>query len=206
MKKLLISSLLITTTLLAFQAEVTQDDIVVEVNGQLQNYKVGSNPRLHQGGLVCYESGDGVLHITADNYDEKISKEGKNCKLLPNDNNQTTNTTLAQDKYVNLLGDMRGAAIDGFSIRSGSLGKVDKAPIIIKSSDKYLHIKSKVWSPRTITIKIIDKEGKVIAKDANRHDSLTSFIFPTNILKDGYRVNVTDGFGGVLMDSRVTVK
>ncbi|MBN2824002.1 MAG: hypothetical protein JXQ76_01660 [Campylobacterales bacterium] len=207
MQKLLLASLLTTVTFLAFDTNVTQGDITIKVNDKTQEYKAGSTPKLNQGELVCYGSGDGVLHISADNYDAKISNESKNCKLLPSESNQTTNTAL-QDKYAKLFGDetMRGAAIDGISIRTGSSGKVDKTPITIKPKDKYLYIKSKTWSPRTITIQIFDTQGKVVATDANKNNPVTSFIFPASILKDGYRVKVTDGFGDVLMDSLVVVK
>jgi len=203
MQKLLITSLLTTATLLAFHAKVTQDDITVKVNDKTQDYKSGSKSKLNKGDLVCYESGDGVLQITADNYDETISKENRNCKLLPSDNNESNNTLA---KYAKLFGDMRGEAIDGISIRTGSSGKVDKTPIIIKPTDKHLYITSKTWSPRTITIKIFDTQGIVVATDANKNDSITFFIFPVPILKNGYKVKVTDGFGGVLMDSVVVVK
>jgi hypothetical protein len=203
MQKLLTTSLLTTATLLAFHAKVTQADITLSVNDQVQNHKVESTPTFNQGDLVCYQSGDGVLHITADNYDETISKENKKCEALPSDNNSSK--TKAVQKYAKLFGDMRGETIDGISIRTGSSGEVDKTPIVIKSSDKYLHIKSKTWSPRPITIKILDKQGKVIATDTNKNNPITSFIFPASILKDGYKVKVTDGFGDVLMDSTVVV-
>ncbi len=186
--------LMMSYTLLAFDAQVDGGDVVLMVNEINQTHKAQTKLKFNDGDTVCFVSGEGVLKIKNDT--KTLTQENKSCKYFGDFTNTQTNGTSPT----------RGKMQDAISYRNATSSEIDTTPIAIKATDKYLHIKSKVWSPRTITIKIFDTQGKVVATDANKNNPVTSFIFPTDILKDGYRVKVMDGFDGVLMDSLVVNK
>jgi len=73
----------------------------------------------------------------------------------------------------------------------------------LKASDEFLVIKNSSWSPLPITLKILDEKGKEVYRDINKDNDETLFIVSREVLRDGYRVLVSDGFGELVVDVEI---
>ncbi len=204
MIKTLLTLLITTATLSAFNAEVKKDSVSLSVNEQNKSYKAGDTFALKAGDLVCFVSGDGRVVIKGDKYSKQLSKRSKNCKRLPTTNKETKDyLALASNSIVVNFGQSRETAIAGVSTRSVSTSETVTTPLTIKKGVKYLIIENDKWGPLSVTIKIVDTKGHIVATDSNEEDLVTSFIFPISVVKEGYVIKVSNAFDELLVKSTI---
>jgi len=204
MKRLIFTSLITTLTLSAYNAEVIKASVILEVNQKSQSHKIGDKFTLNGGDLVCFISGDGKVLIKGENkYSKKLSKRSR-CKNLPKVKKDSKNyIELAGSAIVSTFGEAQEQIGHGASTRSVITASTEKRDITIAKSAKYLIIENKNWGPLPVSVKILDTTGKVVAEDVNEDEDIRTFVFPVSVLKNGYRVNVIDGFDVLLVDSLV---
>ena len=87
--------------------------------------------------------------------------------------------------------------------RKGTESKKFIGTMKLKASDEFLVIKNSSWSPLPITLKILDEKGKEVYRDINKDNDETLFIVSREVLRDGYRVLVSDGFGELVVDVEI---
>jgi len=75
MKRTISLSILATSLLLAFNAQVKKSDITVTINEQEKALKKGETIELKGGEIVCYKAGDGRLVIKGDGYKKQLNKK-----------------------------------------------------------------------------------------------------------------------------------
>ena len=206
MTKLILTSLIATLTLFAYNAEVIKGDVTIKVNEINQSHKLGDIFTLEGGNLVCFVSGDGKIIIKGDKYSKKISKRSS-CKSLPTLKKEDKGyLALANSAMSSKFGKSSEETVNGVSTRAVSTAKTEKKDITIAKETKYLILENKNWGPLPVTVKILDDKGEVVAEDVNEDDDISSFVFPGSIIKDGYVVKVINGFDELLVDSKVVIK
>jgi len=192
--------------LFAYNAEVKEDWITVEINGVNHTYSAGKKIDLNPGDLICFKGGDGRVVITGKDYRKQISKHGSSCRHLPNTNEKANHYT--ENLVANIVDIFKKSEEDSVSGVSRKGVKTIKStkPVIINKKSKYLLIESNQWGPLPVTVKIFDKNGKIVSSNVNGNDVFTSFVFPVSILKDGYRIRVTNAFDDMLVDAKIIIK
>lgn len=210
MVKLILTSLITTLTLLAYDAEVIKDAVTIDVNQKSQSYKAGDKFTLNGGDLVCFISGEGKVVIKSDTYTKKLSNRSSSCKKLPTNKEDSKNYIAALSNNIKItLTPAEENIVAGISVRDKNVTildvDVDRRPITISKSTKYFTIENEKTKNRPITIQILDNKGKIVIEDVNTNDVNTSFIFPASAVKDGYTIKVVDGFYELLMESKVVM-
>ena len=56
------------------------------------------------------------------------------------------------------------------------------------------------------TIKIYNTRDELVATDTNEEELVTSFILPVSLVKEGYRIQISNAFGEILLKSSVYYK
>jgi len=203
MKKIVFVILIATISLFAFKAEVKKETVYLLINDKNISYKAGEIFSLKAGDLVCFISGNGRVVIKGDKYRKQISRHTKSCKTLPSkDNNKKNYISLVTNKIVETFSNTKESVVNGVSSK-GSIELINNNLIHLNKNSKYLILKSKEWGPLPVTIQILDNKGEVIISDINDNDDLASFIFPIQNLKDGYIINIYDGFDKLKVKSTI---
>ncbi|MBN2825641.1 MAG: hypothetical protein JXQ76_09970 [Campylobacterales bacterium] len=202
-------SLLGSSLLLAFEAKVTKADVVVAVNELNQTHLKDSTFTLKAGDLVCFVDGDGIVSIQAQGYKKRLSKRTKGCKLLPSTNQKSKDyITLLGDKIVSKFGKAKETSVLGVSTRSAPprRGMQDKKAIIITKEMRYLILSNNQWGPLPVRVIISDEQNNTILSESNEEEIETLFIFPAALLKNGYKVTITNAFDEALVDTHIVIK
>jgi len=194
------------TALFAYSAEVKNHEVTVEINGIDHTYSAGERIDLKPGDLICLKSGDGRVVITGKDYRMQLSKHGSGCRHLPSKDGQADHyaETLLKS-IVSIFKKSEEDSVSGVS-RKGTEAVKRTKPIVLNKTSKYLSIESNQWGPLPVKVKIFDENGKMVSSDVNKDDVFTSFVFPVSILKDGYRIRVTNAFDDVLVDAKIIIK
>ena len=202
MIKILLTTLITTVTLLAFNAEVKKDSVSLLINDQTQNYEAGNTFTLKPGDLVCFVSGEGRVVIKGEKYSKQLSKRSKNCKRLPTANKDTKDyLALTTNRLIANFEDSKETAVSGVSTRSVTTGETITTPLNIKGDVKYLIIENDKWGPLPVSIQIVNTQGEVVAIDSNEEELVTSFVFPISVVKEGYTIKVVNAFDELLVNS-----
>ena len=204
MRKTISLSILATTLLLAYNAQVKKSNITVAVNEQEKALKKGENIELNGGDIVCYKSGDGRLVIKGDGYKKQLSKKSSPCQKLPAADNKKSSVK-AGELIASVFGEAKEASKSGVS-RKGTDQETKKTTLTLKKNQKYILLENDTWGPMPIHLTILDSKNKKVKElEYNDNKDLkTSFLIPVSEVKNGYTLKVTNGFGDVL--AIVTVK
>lgn len=204
MKRIVILSILTTTFLLAYNAQVKRSNITVAVNEKEKSLKKGENLELKGGDIVCYKSGEGRLVIKGDGYKKQLSKKSSPCQKLPTTDNKKSSVN-ASKLIALVFGEAKETSRSGTS-RKGTDQKVQKTTLTIKKNQKYILLENDTWGPMPIHLTISDtKNQKIKEFEYNDNNNFkTSFLIPVSEVKNRYTLQVTNGFGDVL--AIVTIK
>ena len=204
MKKTILFIGALTLGLHAFNAEVKKGAVSLLVNDVSKEFEAGSKFSLKAGDLVCFVSGEGRVVIKGDKYSKQLSKHSKSCKRLPfADKKGTDYLALANERLVEHFGKAQESSVSGVSTRAVSTGKVLTEPLILSEEVKYIVIENEMWGPLPVTIRIFDTKGGLVATETNEEELLTSFIFPVSLVKEGYRIEVSNAFDEPLVKASV---
>lgn len=208
--KLFMTSIVLCTGLLAsFSAEVKRDSVVLQINKEIKTYTKGENIGLKSGDIVCFVSGDGRVVIKGENYKKQLSKRSRSCKFIPK-LKATSNSIYSEvknlsNKMVVAFKVSQETMTSGVSTRSVNQETSDIKSLVIPKENYFISLESSTWGPLPIKLEIFDTKGLLIDTLINEEDSNTVFILPTNRLKDGYSLKVTNVFDDVLLESKVKI-
>ena len=204
MKKTVTLSILATSLLLAFNAQVKKSDITVTINEQEKALKKGETIELKGGDIVCYKAGDGRLVIKGDGYKKQLNKKSSPCQKLPTPANNKSSTSTGE-LIASVFAKAEEKSKSGVS-RKGTEQDTQKTVLTLKKNQKYILLENETWGPMPIHLTILDtKNQKVKELEYNDDKDLkTSFLIPANSVKEGYTLKVTNAFGDVL--AVVTIK
>ena len=200
MKKLIFTTLFATSAVFAYTAQVKKADITVTVNSKDKSLKKGDSFDLSAGDIVCYKDGDGRLVIKGDSYTKQLSKKSSPCQKLPTDKKKSEDVKVMA-MVASVFAKSQEESVNGVSRKDTQI-KEQKKEIKLDKSKKYILVENRDWGPLPVTLTIVDANGKVISSYENAEDDVTSFLIPTDRLKSGYTLKVTNAFG----DSLAVVK
>lgn len=183
---------------------VKEGDVRVEIDLKEYNLTKDDKQELKAGAKVCVKDGNGtvlinnevVLSNDINNSCVEIAKKKKfNFKEWFEKHKKVVLALFSEEKEQTKLA----------VTRKGGEAETAIGTISLKSSDEYLVIKNDTWSPNPITLKVLDGNGNVVHKDIHEEGDTALFIVSREVLRDGYRVLVSDGFAGLVVDVEVKV-
>jgi len=183
---------------------VTDGNVTVMVDSKEYNLTKDDNQTLKAGVKVCVKEGNGTVLI---NNQVQLSSDSNNsCTQLAEKKKFDFKLWLKQnlDKVALLFSESK-EQVKLAVTRKGGEAETAKGVMVLRASDKYLVIQNSTWSPLPITLKVFDGEGVEVYKDINENDDETLFIVSHEVLKSGYRVIVSDGFGELVVDVEVEI-
>lgn len=202
MKKIIIS-LVATTGLFAFDAEVKKGSVDLLINDQNKMYKLGEKFVLNAGDIVCFVDGEGRVIIKGESYKKQLSKRSKSCKHLPGEDGKPTVYAQAiKNSIVSIFEKSNEKSVDGVSRKSVDSNTLT-APIFLGKNAKYLVLENSTWGPLPITLELLNHKSEVIETMVNEEDISTSFILPKRMLDDGYIIKVSNAFDELLVNTTI---
>ena len=189
--------MLFVSLLFGYEAKVVKDKVTITIDENLTTLMPGERIRLKPGTIICFKSGEGRVIVTGKHYKKQLSKHTKSCKLLPHEGNKQKSTSFAKG-ILAIFSPTKERSVYGISRNTATIAS-DTKPIIIHKDTKYLLIEKR-WGPLPVTLTIVDKDGKIVETLINDGETTTSFLLPVTIFKDGYRIEVRNAFGDLLVD------
>ena len=196
----------ISTAIWGFNAEVKKSDVSLEINGNIKSFKAGDKFSLKSGDIVCFKEGKGRVVIVGDGgYKKQLNRHVKSCKIMPGVNKNSGSGVNLSNLVSVVTQKAQEQSVSGVSRKGGKITKITK-PIIVDKNKKYIAITSNEWAVPA-TIKLIDKDGKIVMQDKSDEDANSvEFIIPTKICKKASRVIVLDGFDTKVVDAPLKFK
>jgi hypothetical protein len=186
--------------------QVKKAEVNLLINGDEKQYKAGDTEVLKSGDVVCFLSGDGRILILGEHYKKQISKHNKSCKHLPSEDGSPVDYVASiKSTIVSVFADVQEKSVNGVS-RKGMEQKEFTKPILLHKNTKFVAIKSKAWGPLPVTLKIIDKNGKVKEEMVNEDEIETEFIVLSDLVEGSCTITVCNAFDETLLHSKVEEK
>lgn len=193
-------TLLASSLVLANSLVVKKGDVEISLNNLPKKMKKGEELSLDYGTSVCFMEGKGRIVV---NKRIQLKKPGK-CYLVP------VPEGFSIKKYAKKLENaITVTMIDSSEdVRHGVSTKAvvnidDKKDIILPKNDKELIIYSNKFGPHPVTINLKDNKGNILFSVENEENDITFFKVAASSVKTNYRIEVLDGFGGILIDKRI---
>ena len=201
MKKLLLS-LIFSTLVFGFVAQVKDKPLEIIVNNKIQTYKPNSKINLESNDIICIIKGDGKVEIVGKNYKKQLFKKGRICAKMPVIKKSKTVVESVSNNLMSLILPTKEKEVSGTS-RDTKLEQTFVKDIIVDKN--YLLIKSNKWKPLPITLTIYNTQKQIIYQE-DSNQSITSFLIPKQVLKSGYIVEVNNSLNDTLLKSKVVIK
>ena len=188
--------------LVASSLVVKDGDVTIKVDEKEYNLTKNQKLELDEGAEVCVKSGDGTVVVA--NQLQLSAKSSEPCVTLAK--KKEFNFKAWLKKNLNKVAQLFVESKEQVKLavtRKGGEAETAKGTMILKDSDEFLVIKNDTWSPLPVELKVLDSKGKVVYTDINKKNDETLFIVSREVLRDGYRILVSDGFGELVVDVRV---
>lgn len=180
---------------------VKDGNVTVEIDSKEYNLTKNHEQKLASGSKICVKDGNGSVLV---NEEVLLSKSLDNpCLELKEKEKFDFEAWFKKNmnKVALLFGDVK-EQVKLAVTRKGDECEVVTGTLVLRPSDEYLVLKKDCWSPFDIKLEVLDGKD-VIYSDVNSKDDETIFIIPKDFLKDGYKVMVYDGLGGVVVDIKL---
>ena len=186
--------------------KVNDSNVIITINTKVNKLNRGEKFEVKSRDKVCVTEGKGYIDTKENNtFNFKIKKN--QCKIVPNEK-QTKKSLINRLKNTLALfiGINNDKQVHGVS-RKGRKYKKYTHNIIINKNIKHLKISSKLWV-ETVTLRLIDKNKKVIFSKEKNYDSsnVIKFNIPIYKYKNAKRLIVFDEFNDEVVNSLIIFK
>jgi len=202
MNKIVVIVLMVSSLVYGFDGIVKKSDITILINDKAKSFKVGDKFTLTSGDLICFKSGEGRVVINGEDYKISLNKNSTPCKVLPKADN--TPMKLSWNGVIKLFSPTKEQELNGMSVRSTKMTKTKKTYVRDKQA-QYIAYQSNQWV-LPVTLKVYDTKHNIVMQDKNEENVYTSFVIPMKILKNGYIIEIKNGFDDTVADTLVDFK
>ncbi len=185
MMKILWLMLLFAHTLLADVLMVKEGNVTLLINGEVKDIKQDQSITLTEGSMVCLIDGNGIVSINKRNYFENKTN---NCFQLPLKDNFNLEKFISSNKSSIAILPTHSKKTEGF---------------VLSKEAKELIVYSKTYAPLPIRITVTQANGKIIKEFVNQKNPQTFFRIPTLYIKDLSRIEISNAFGEILLDTEI---
>ena len=203
MYKITLSLLIFVNILLASNVKVTKSDITFTLNNKEKEYKVDSIFQVKDGDIICHIKGNGCLEINDNNKSIKIASNTTPCHIVfkagddDDPDGEEEDSTIPTDIKPIVVREQNGG-----EFRGGSKAVTVKKVAKLSKKDKFILIVNKKWAPLPISLEILDKQNRVVKRYINNNDT-TQFLVPTDMLKDGYKLQIKNRASKLLLEVEI---
>ncbi len=204
--KIILFLILSFTILFASHLTVKDGDVILLINGQEFEVPEDHNLTMKPGTMVCFVKGRGKVII---NGKKELDHKTKECYQVPIDDTFDIKQFLstAEDKTIVKTGTISSSGEDavihrGIAVADDGIGV--PGTVTIKPSDKEVVIYDKSYGPLPVTLSIKKPDGTVTKKIVNEENTNTLFRIPATILDNDSHIEVTNAFGDILLDKKVS--
>jgi len=197
--KILISIALLASLSFSQMLSVIKGDVKISVNKKEYNLGKGEKKELEDGDSILFISGIGRVIIDDIQLSENTRKEYK----VPVKRGYFSNLfKKLKEGVVIAYVDTQESSKNGVSTK-GVKEINDNSNIILKADSKEFIIASEQFGPYPVTIKLKDEKGKVVDTFVNENNDITIYKVSSSFVKNGFKIEVFDGFDEVLLKKNI---
>lgn len=181
---------------------VKDSDVSIKINGEKKILKRDTALPITGGDSICFLEGEGRIVIKNQ---KQLNKYSKECYIIPVDKDFDMKNfihSMKEKVYVAYFDSSE-------TIRHGSSAKgtaVNADSQIVLGQGQDLVISSDRFGPLPVQIKIYDENNNLLDTLLNTSESVTFLRLNYFSLKNGYKLEIYNGFNQKLMVSKIELK